>query len=140
MFFSIPTLPRLKIKDYEKFSLGQSFLVFFVSDVKSCFLSPRYPQVIDFILTLKIPKHSLTSHLRRLVERFGNNISLFEALSYAYVVFVSEAVSVLHTECPTLPQASLLGCANFAYIFFGTKQSAKRSHFPPSRTKTNKVN
>jgi hypothetical protein len=29
------------------------------------------------------------------------------------------------------------GCASFAYIFFGTKQNAKCSHFLPSRTKTN---
>ncbi len=31
-------------------------------------------------------------------------------------------------------------CASFAYIFFGTKRNAERSHFPPSRTKTNKLN
>ncbi len=33
-----------------------------------------------------------------------------------------------------------LGCASFAYTFFGTKRNAKRSHLPPSRTKRNKFN
>jgi hypothetical protein len=35
---------------------------------------------------------------------------------------------------------SRLGCASFAYTFFGTKRNAKRSHFLPSWTKTNKFN